>query len=145
MNEVQLSLRLSFINNKKKTNLIGNHSVLLDMSFLLNIYIYELNVFFFSVCVLISGKPFNNYTIINAAIANIIVSILLSRRFEYEDPTIQKLMSLVNENIKLLGSPRVRVSRFNVWLLHFRAVHGKELIYFVVWCINYFFKIYFID
>ncbi|XP_073481212.1 cytochrome P450 2K4-like [Aquarana catesbeiana] len=55
------------------------------------------------------GKPFNNYTIINAAIANIIVSILLSRRFEYEDPTIQKLMSLVNENIKLLGSPRVRL------------------------------------
>ncbi|XP_040204239.1 cytochrome P450 2K4-like [Rana temporaria] len=55
------------------------------------------------------GKPFNNYTIINAAIANIIVSILLSRRFEYEDPNIQKLMTLVNENIKLMGSPRVRL------------------------------------
>ncbi|XP_072263496.1 cytochrome P450 2K1-like [Pyxicephalus adspersus] len=55
------------------------------------------------------GKPFNNHTIINAAVANIIVSILLSRRFEYEDPTIQRLMSLVNENVRLLGSPIVRL------------------------------------
>ncbi|XP_018429096.1 PREDICTED: cytochrome P450 2K4-like [Nanorana parkeri] len=55
------------------------------------------------------GKPFNNRTIINAAVANIIVSILLSRRFEYDDPTIQKLMSLVNENVRLLGSPIVRL------------------------------------
>ncbi|XP_073481199.1 cytochrome P450 2K1-like isoform X1 [Aquarana catesbeiana] len=55
------------------------------------------------------GKPFNNQTIINAAVANIIVSILLSRRFEYEDPTIKKLMGLVNENIRLLGSPIVRL------------------------------------
>ncbi|KAM5164351.1 cytochrome P450 2K4-like [Mantella aurantiaca] len=55
------------------------------------------------------GKPFNNHPIINAAVANIIVSILLSRRFEYDDPTIQKLMSLVNENVKLLGSPIVRL------------------------------------
>ncbi|KAM9316379.1 uncharacterized protein PAF06_007389 [Gastrophryne carolinensis] len=56
-----------------------------------------------------SGKPFNNQTIINAAVANIIVAILLSRRFEYEDPTIKKLMSLVNENVRLLGSPIVRL------------------------------------
>ncbi|KAM5164233.1 uncharacterized protein ACMZJ9_006735 [Mantella aurantiaca] len=55
------------------------------------------------------GKPFNNHTILNAAVANIIVSILLSRRFEYEDPTLQKLMSIVNENIRLLGSPIVRL------------------------------------
>ncbi|XP_040204223.1 cytochrome P450 2K4-like isoform X3 [Rana temporaria] len=55
------------------------------------------------------GKPFNNETIINAAVANIIVSILLSHRFEYEDPTIQNLMGIVNENIRLLGSPTVRL------------------------------------
>ncbi|XP_063771224.1 cytochrome P450 2C15-like [Pseudophryne corroboree] len=55
------------------------------------------------------GKPFNNLTIINAAVANIIVSILLSHRFEYDDPTILQLMSLVNENVRLLGSPMVRL------------------------------------
>ncbi|KAM4042257.1 cytochrome P450 2C29-like isoform 2-T2 [Anomaloglossus baeobatrachus] len=53
------------------------------------------------------GKPFDNVTSIYAAVTNIIVSILLSKRFDYEDPTIIRLMSLVNENIKLLTSPWV--------------------------------------
>ncbi|KAM9316382.1 cytochrome P450 2C5-like [Gastrophryne carolinensis] len=51
-----------------------------------------------------NGKPFHNHFIINAAVANIIISILLSQRFEYEDPTIKKLMHLVNENVKLVGT-----------------------------------------
>ncbi|XP_069832021.1 cytochrome P450 2C14-like [Dendropsophus ebraccatus] len=53
------------------------------------------------------GKPFNNLTSINAAVANIIVSILLSCRFDYEDPTIQRLMALINQNVRLVGSPWV--------------------------------------
>ncbi|XP_056419960.1 cytochrome P450 2C14-like [Hyla sarda] len=55
------------------------------------------------------GMPFDNLTIINAAVANIIVAILLSHRFDYEDPTIQRLMSLINENVRLLGSPWIRL------------------------------------
>ncbi|XP_063771246.1 cytochrome P450 2K6-like [Pseudophryne corroboree] len=55
------------------------------------------------------GKPFNNLTIMNAAVANIIVSVLLSHRYEYDDPTILQLMSAINENIRLLGSPMVRL------------------------------------
>ncbi|XP_073442538.1 cytochrome P450 2K4-like [Dendrobates tinctorius] len=55
------------------------------------------------------GKPFDNLTSINAAVANIIVAILLSHRFEYEDPTILKLIGLINENIRLLGSPWIRL------------------------------------
>ncbi|XP_075057362.1 cytochrome P450 2K1-like [Mixophyes fleayi] len=55
------------------------------------------------------GKPFNNLTIINAAVANIIVSILLGHRFEYGDPNILRLMSLINENIRILGKPMVRL------------------------------------
>ncbi|XP_073442563.1 cytochrome P450 2C23-like isoform X2 [Dendrobates tinctorius] len=53
------------------------------------------------------GKPFDNVTGIYAAVTNIIVSILLSKRFDYEDPTILRLMGLVNQNIKLLTSPWV--------------------------------------
>ncbi|XP_063771237.1 cytochrome P450 2K6-like [Pseudophryne corroboree] len=53
------------------------------------------------------GKPFDNLSIINTAVANIIVSILLNRRFEYDDPTILKLMYLINGNIKLMGKPIV--------------------------------------
>ncbi|XP_044147763.1 cytochrome P450 2C14-like [Bufo gargarizans] len=51
------------------------------------------------------GKPFDNLTSINAAVANIIVAILLSHRFDYEDPTILKLMVGINENFRLLVSP----------------------------------------
>ncbi|CAJ0966366.1 unnamed protein product [Ranitomeya imitator] len=53
------------------------------------------------------GKAFDNITSIYAAVTNIIVSILLSKRFDYEDPTILRLMGLVNENVKLLSSPWV--------------------------------------
>ncbi|PIO33543.1 hypothetical protein AB205_0144880, partial [Aquarana catesbeiana] len=73
------------------------------------------------------GKPFNNQTIINAAVANIIVSILLSRRFEYEDPTIQKLMRLVNENVRLLGSPRVRLYNSFPFLVGFLPGGHKKM------------------
>ncbi|XP_073530059.1 cytochrome P450 2C5-like [Phyllobates terribilis] len=51
------------------------------------------------------GEPFDNTMIINAAVSNIIVSILLSNRFDYEDPTLLKLLKIVNDNIHLLGSP----------------------------------------
>ncbi|KAM8953806.1 cytochrome P450 2K1-like isoform 1-T1 [Pelodytes ibericus] len=53
------------------------------------------------------GKPFENTTVMNAAVANIIVSILLGHRFDYEDPTILRLMHLTNENIRLVASPMV--------------------------------------
>ncbi|CAI9615853.1 unnamed protein product [Staurois parvus] len=53
------------------------------------------------------GKPFENTMIINAAVANIIVSIVLGHRFKYEDPVFLRLMSLINENLRLAGSPMV--------------------------------------
>ncbi|KAG8548604.1 hypothetical protein GDO81_024821 [Engystomops pustulosus] len=53
------------------------------------------------------GKPFENTMIMNAAVANIIVSILLGHRFDYDDPVFLRLMSLINENIRLAGSPVV--------------------------------------
>ncbi|XP_068089317.1 uncharacterized protein [Hyperolius riggenbachi] len=53
------------------------------------------------------GKPFENTMILNAAVANIIVSILLGHRFNYEDPVLLRLMGLVHENTRLLSSPMV--------------------------------------
>ncbi|XP_053140125.1 cytochrome P450 2K4-like isoform X2 [Hemicordylus capensis] len=53
------------------------------------------------------GKPFEIKTIMNASVSNIIVSILLGKRFEYEDPTFLRLLQLINENIQLLGTPSV--------------------------------------
>ncbi|XP_002933638.3 cytochrome P450 2K6 isoform X2 [Xenopus tropicalis] len=51
------------------------------------------------------GKPFDTTMIMNAAAANIIASILLSHRFQYENPTLLRLLKLVNENIRLMASP----------------------------------------
>ncbi|XP_018426081.1 PREDICTED: cytochrome P450 2C5-like [Nanorana parkeri] len=53
------------------------------------------------------GEPFNNTMIINAAVANIIVSILLSHRFDYDDSTYLRLLEIFNENIRILGTPSV--------------------------------------
>ncbi|KAM5126696.1 cytochrome P450 2C14-like, partial [Mantella aurantiaca] len=55
------------------------------------------------------GKPFDNRIILNAAVANIIVSMLLNRRFEYDDPTLLKLMNHFNENVRLLGTTMARL------------------------------------
>ncbi|XP_073530067.1 cytochrome P450 2K1-like [Phyllobates terribilis] len=51
------------------------------------------------------GEAFDNAKIINAAVANIIVFILLSKRFDYEDPTLLKLIKIVNESMQLIGTP----------------------------------------
>ncbi|XP_075057376.1 cytochrome P450 2B11-like [Mixophyes fleayi] len=53
------------------------------------------------------GEPFNHKTILNVAAANIIVSILLNHRFEYDDPNILQLMSLLHDNVRLAGKPMV--------------------------------------
>ncbi|KAM4771239.1 cytochrome P450 2K4-like [Rhinophrynus dorsalis] len=53
------------------------------------------------------GKPFENTMIMNSAVANIIVSILLGHRFEYEDPTLLKLISIINKNVRLMASRMV--------------------------------------
>ncbi|OXB74099.1 UNVERIFIED_CONTAM: hypothetical protein H355_015230 [Colinus virginianus] len=53
------------------------------------------------------GKPLEMSQMLNAAIANIIVSILFGKRFDYDDPTFKRLMSLMNENMRLFGSPSV--------------------------------------
>ncbi|KAL8173141.1 UNVERIFIED_CONTAM: hypothetical protein K2H54_040595 [Gekko kuhli] len=53
------------------------------------------------------GKPFETTKILNAVAANIIVSILLGKRYEYKDPTYIRLLNLFYEMIQLLESPSV--------------------------------------
>ncbi|XP_053565557.1 cytochrome P450 2C5 [Bombina bombina] len=53
------------------------------------------------------GQPFENTIIMNAAVSNIIVSILLDDRFDYEDPVLLRLIRIMNENIRLMGSPMI--------------------------------------
>ncbi|XP_073481334.1 cytochrome P450 2K1-like [Aquarana catesbeiana] len=53
------------------------------------------------------GKPFENTMIMNAAVANIIVSILLGHRFDYDDPKLLRLLTIVNDNARNVGTPMV--------------------------------------
>ncbi|XP_069832032.1 cytochrome P450 2K6-like [Dendropsophus ebraccatus] len=59
------------------------------------------------------GKPFDNMMILNASVANIIVSILLGYRMDYDDPQFKRLLSLINENVRLAGMPMV--SLYNIF------------------------------
>ncbi|NXM75185.1 CP2K1 protein, partial [Serilophus lunatus] len=53
----------------------------------------------------LEGKPFDASRIINAAVANIIVSILLGKRFEYQDSKFVRLLNLTTESMRLAGKP----------------------------------------
>uniref|UniRef100_A0ACB8EG50 Uncharacterized protein n=2 Tax=Sphaerodactylus townsendi TaxID=933632 RepID=A0ACB8EG50_9SAUR len=55
------------------------------------------------------GKPFENTAVMNGVAANIIVSILLGKRFEYDNSTFIRLLRLINENVRLFGSPSVQL------------------------------------
>ncbi|OCT79074.1 hypothetical protein XELAEV_18030171mg [Xenopus laevis] len=55
----------------------------------------------------VGGKPFDNTLIMNAAVANIIVHILLNQRFDYQDPTLLKLIKSISENVRISGRPIV--------------------------------------
>ncbi|NXC11113.1 CP2K1 protein, partial [Orthonyx spaldingii] len=55
------------------------------------------------------GKPFDASNIINAAVANIIVSILLGKRFDYKDSRFGRLIQLTNESMRLAGKPQIMV------------------------------------
>ncbi|XP_066451770.1 cytochrome P450 2C5-like isoform X2 [Eleutherodactylus coqui] len=51
------------------------------------------------------GEPFDNTMVVHAAVANIIVSILLGQRFDYNDPKLQRIITLINNIVRILGSP----------------------------------------
>ncbi|XP_071999882.1 cytochrome P450 2K1-like [Engystomops pustulosus] len=69
------------------------------------------------------GKPFDNIMTLNAAVANIIVSILLGHRMDYEDPQFLRLLSLINENVRLAGTPLVSLYNFFPFLGIFPGSH----------------------
>ncbi|KAM5164345.1 cytochrome P450 2K1-like [Mantella aurantiaca] len=55
------------------------------------------------------GKPFENTTILTAAVANVIISIILGHRFDYDDPKLCRLLEIISENIRIIGSPMVQL------------------------------------
>ncbi|XP_006882180.1 PREDICTED: cytochrome P450 2K1-like [Elephantulus edwardii] len=59
------------------------------------------------------GKPFEIKTVMNASVANVIVSVLLGKRFDYQDTQFLRLLNLIGENVKLIGGPGITL--FNMF------------------------------
>ncbi|XP_053316450.1 cytochrome P450 2K6-like [Spea bombifrons] len=51
------------------------------------------------------GEPFENTMLMNSAIANIIISIVIGERFDYDNPRILRIIYLINEILRLFAHP----------------------------------------
>lgn len=69
------------------------------------------------------GKPFEVTTVMNASVANVIVSVLLGKRFDYQDTQFLRLLTLIGENVKLVGSPRIAVTVSSLFNFTSSKVH----------------------
>uniref|UniRef100_A0A4W3HAJ7 Uncharacterized protein n=1 Tax=Callorhinchus milii TaxID=7868 RepID=A0A4W3HAJ7_CALMI len=58
------------------------------------------------------GQPFETTILTNGAVANVICSILLGNRFNYDDQTFVNLIRIINENIRLAISPTLQLINF---------------------------------
>ncbi|KAM6279344.1 cytochrome P450 2K4-like [Porphyrio hochstetteri] len=89
------------------------------------------------------GKPLELTLMMNAAIANVIVSILFGKRFDYEDPTFKRLVSLVNQNVRMFGSPSV--SMYNMFPVLGFLLKDHKIFIQNVEEINAFIKVTFVE
>ncbi|XP_077130968.1 cytochrome P450 2K1-like isoform X2 [Ranitomeya variabilis] len=72
-----------------------------------------------------NGKPFNIHMVINSAVSNVICSIIFGKRFEYDDPAFQKLISMLDESAKLVGTPKVMLYDYYPFLGSLLGLHKK--------------------
>ncbi|KAK6474146.1 cytochrome P450 2K1-like [Huso huso] len=71
------------------------------------------------------GKPFDPQIIINSAVSNIICSIVFGDRFDYGDAQFLNLQRIVNENIRLIVSPKTELYNMFPFLGFFLSDHKK--------------------
>ncbi|XP_071976551.1 cytochrome P450 2K6-like isoform X2 [Engystomops pustulosus] len=89
-----------------------------------------------------NGKPFNTHILTNSAISNIICSIVFGKRFEYDDPTFEKLIRMLDENAKLVGTPKVMLFNYypfigSIFGLQNKVAQNiKDLHSFILKCIK---------
>ncbi|XP_073530050.1 cytochrome P450 2C5-like [Phyllobates terribilis] len=70
------------------------------------------------------GEPFDNTMIMNAAFCNIIVSILFGHRFDSNDPKLERLLIIVMDITRLLGTPIYLM--YNAYPSLFRWLPGSH-------------------
>ncbi|KAL2101311.1 hypothetical protein ACEWY4_003072 [Coilia grayii] len=64
----------------------------------------------------LKGTTFDTNEPVNYAVSNIICAIVYGSRFEYDDPRLKVMVKRTNENIRLAGSPSVRLYNMLPWL-----------------------------
>ncbi|NXT84317.1 CP2K6 protein, partial [Zapornia atra] len=89
------------------------------------------------------GKPLELTLMMNGAIANVIVSILFGKRFDYEDPTFKRLVSLVNQNVRIFGS--LSVLMYNTFPVFGFLLKNHKIFIQNVKEINAFIKVTFLE
>ncbi|XP_066553586.1 cytochrome P450 2K6-like [Amia ocellicauda] len=74
-----------------------------------------------------NGRPFQTTILLNSASSNIIVSILIGHRLDYDDNNFRKLVEMLNESMKLTGGPIIQL--YNMYpMFHFLpGPHRKVL------------------
>ncbi|KAM9305537.1 cytochrome P450 2K4-like [Gastrophryne carolinensis] len=71
------------------------------------------------------GEPFDTNLIMNSAVSNVICSIIFGKRFEYEDPVFLNLVQMVNENVRLVGTPMVVFYNYYPRIAALFGAHSK--------------------
>ncbi|XP_077130966.1 cytochrome P450 2K1-like [Ranitomeya variabilis] len=74
-----------------------------------------------------NGKPFNTHILINTAVSNVICSIIFGKRFEYDDPAFEKLIKMLDENVNLIGTPKVMLYNYYPFLGSLLGLHKKVM------------------
>ncbi|XP_068102883.1 cytochrome P450 2K4-like [Hyperolius riggenbachi] len=74
-----------------------------------------------------NGKPFDTNIIMNSAVSNVICSIIFGKRFEYDDPVFKKLVGIMGENARLIGTPKLLLYNSFPRILSFLGAHKKVM------------------
>ncbi|XP_075069863.1 cytochrome P450 2D20-like isoform X2 [Mixophyes fleayi] len=71
------------------------------------------------------GRPFDPFMVINNAVSNVICSIIFGERFDYNDPSYQKMICLLREMFELAAEPITQFYKVFPWLMKMPGPHQK--------------------
>ncbi|XP_003470594.1 cytochrome P450 2D6-like [Cavia porcellus] len=72
-----------------------------------------------------NGRPFRPNALLNKAVCNVISSLVYGRRFEYEDPQLDRTLELLQELLKESSGLALQVLNVMPWLLHIPGLVEK--------------------
>ncbi|XP_040204257.1 cytochrome P450 2K6-like [Rana temporaria] len=76
---------------------------------------------------LLEGKPEDLASKTNFAIGNIIISIIFGHRFDYQHPILLRLIGLISENMRLVGSPSIAIYNFFPIFYYLCGAHSQVM------------------